>query len=182
MLGRIGDALSLGPISSTAVAQLEAGVLAAPEALLARIIPRPRGVTTFLAARPAGTQDLWHARLYLVKPLIRLALAALWIGSALLGLLTPAPQVIALVPALSEGAALAMGRLFGLADMMIGLALIGNWRPKVWGYLQLALVLGYTVGLSVIAPDLWADPIGGMLKNLPILALILVHLALAEEH
>lgn len=180
-IGRIGEALSLGPISTTAVAQLEAGVLAAPKPLLAQIGARPRGVSAFIHARPAGTQDLWHARLYLLKPLIRFALAALWIGSALLGLLTPAAQITAMVPALSEGAALALGRLFGLADLMIGLALIANWRPKVWAQLQLVLVLGYTFGLGVIAPDLWADPIGGMLKNIPVLALILAHLALIEE-
>ncbi len=180
-LGHIGDALSLGPISSTAVAQLEAGVHAAPAPLLARIKAKPRGFSRFLSARPAGTQDLWQARLYLLKPVIRLSLAALWIGSAQAGLLTPPAQIYALVPALPEGAALALGRAGGLADLMIALALLGNWRPKLWGVLQLALVCGYTLGLSVIAPALWTDPIGGMLKNLPILALILTHLALIEE-
>ena len=43
------------------------------------------------------------------------------------------------------------------------------------------MVLGYTLGLSFIAPGLWLDPFGSMLKNLPILALILVQAALIEE-
>ena len=68
-----------------------------------------------------------------------------------------------------------------IADAAIGLALLRNWRPKAVARAQLALVLGYTLGLSTLAPALWLDPFGGLLKNLPILALLLVHLALVEE-
>lgn len=43
------------------------------------------------------------------------------------------------------------------------------------------MVAGYTSGLTLIAPALWAEPIGGLLKNLPILVLILIHRILEEE-
>ncbi|MBD3788503.1 MAG: DoxX-like family protein [Sphingomonadales bacterium] len=132
-------------------------------------------------ARPAGTQDLWQARLYLMKPLIRLTLAAIWLGSAALSLLTPAAHIFALVPALPEPLALALGRGGGLVDLALGLALLRNWRPRATALAQLAVVGGYTIGLSALAPGLWLDPIGGVLKNLGILALIATHLALAEE-
>jgi len=167
-LGRVGDALALGPISATAVAQLETGVTAAPH-------PMARGVSAFALARPAGTQDLWQARLYLLKPLVRLTLAALWLWSALLGLTLPAsafPEVDA--PAL-------LARLGGVADLALGMALLRNWRPRATALAQLALVAAYTLGLTLLAPALWLDPFGALLKNLPILALILIHLALAEE-
>ncbi len=181
-LGHIGDALSLGRSPAPLWRSWKQAFTPPPAPLLAQIKAKPRGFSRFLSARPAGTQDLWQARLYLLKPVIRLSLAALWIGSALAGgLLTPPAQIYGLVPALPEGAALALGRAGGLADLMIALALLGNWRPKLWGVLQLALVCGYTLGLSVIAPALWTDPIGGMLKNLPILALIPTHIALIEE-
>lgn len=115
-LGQIGDTLRIGPISATSVAQLEQGVLADPAPLLEHLragtqIPQtqpadtphaqanppplqqfqhhPRPFSQFLQTRPAGTQDLWQARLYLLKPLIRLSLAALWLASAALGLLLP---------------------------------------------------------------------------------------------
>lgn len=180
-LGRIGDALRIGPVSATSVVQLQAGVLADPGPLLARISARPRGFHAFLAARPAGTQDLWQARLYLLKPLIRLVLAALWLGSAALGLLLPADQFLPAVPSLPETAAVFLARAGGIADAALGLALLRNWRPMAVAWAQLALVSGYTLGLSVIAPVLWLDPFGGILKNLPILALVLVHLAMVEE-
>ncbi|WP_054005701.1 SDR family oxidoreductase [Cypionkella psychrotolerans] len=210
-LGQIGDALSIGPISATSVAQLEQGVLAAPAALLehlcavaqipqtrpadalppqvAQANPAPslqqfhrsaRAFTQFLQSRPAGTQDLWQARLYLLKPLIRLTLAVLWLTSATLGLLTP-PEIYLHQIALPPTLALILAKAGGLADAALGIALLKNWRPKTTAILQILMVLGYTLGLTLIAPALWLDPFGGLLKNLPILALLLTHLALTEE-
>ncbi len=167
-LGRLGDALRLGPISLTAVTQLQTGVLAAQAT-------GARGVTEFVMARPAGTQDLWQARLYLLKPLIRLTLAALWLASAALGLTLPAdafPEVAA--PPL-------LAPLGGLIDLGLGLALLRNWQPRLIGLAQLGVVASYTLGLTLLAPALWLDPYGGLLKNLPVLVLILTHIALTEE-
>lgn len=180
-LGHMGDALRLGPISASAVAQLQAGVLAEPEALLQKIDARPRGFSQFLTAHPAGSQDLWQARLYLIKPLIRLTLAVLWLASAAIGLLLPAEQFLPMVSALPAPLAIFLARGGGLADAALGLALLRNWRPKATALAQLGLVAGYSIGLTLIAPGLWLDPFGGLLKNLPVLALILVHLALVEE-
>ena len=180
LAGKIGDVLNLAPLNSTALAQLESGVLADPTQLLAQIASRPRGVKTFLTTRPAGTQDLWQARLYLAKPLIRLTLAALWLGSGLLGLFTPATQFTPHL-ALPAEATTTLARLTALADLALAAALIRNLRPKPVAILQLALVTAYTIGLSLIAPTLWLDPFGPILKNLPILALILTHLILSEE-
>ena len=180
-LGRIGDALSLGPISATAVAQLNAGVLADAAPLLAHIPRRPRAVSAFVNSRPAGTQDLWQARLYLLKPLIRLTLAAMWLASAALGLFTPARNFLPLVPTLPDALALTLARGGGLLDAALGLALLANWRPLPIAMAQLALVACYTIALTALAPTLWLDPFGGLMKNLPILALILTHLALSEE-
>lgn len=180
ILGRIGDALRLGPISATAVAQLQAGVTTDP-AHFPPVATRPRGVSEFLNARPAGTQDLWQARLYLLKPLVRLTLAVMWLASAALGLFLPLAAFATQVAALPEGLALALARGGGLADLALGLLLLRNIAPRPVALAQLLLVGGYTLGLTLIAPALWLDPFGGLLKNLPVLALILIHLALAEE-
>jgi hypothetical protein len=181
-IGRLGDLLRLGPVSATSVAQLQAGVLAEPAPLLSQITARPRGVTAFVSARPAGTQDLWQARLYLIKPLIRLALAVLWLASAALGLaLAPEAFLPRLASGVAEGTMVLLARLGGLADLAIGLALVRNWQPGVVAKAQIGLVLAYTAGLTLMAPALWMDPFGGLLKNLPILALMAVHLALIEE-
>ncbi|NUB44056.1 complex I NDUFA9 subunit family protein [Fertoebacter nigrum] len=180
-LGRLGDVLRLGPLSATSVAQLETGVRADPAPLLAATGLQPQPVSQFVWARPAGTQDLWQARLYLLKPLVRLALALIWAVSALLGLGLPGPSFLPAVAALPEPLALLLARGGGLVDAALALALLRNWQPRRTALAQLAVVAAYTLGLTLIAPGLWLDPFGGLLKNLAILPLILVHLALAEE-
>ena len=179
-LGSVGDALRLGPISRTAVDQLSAGVLApTSEALTTPVRP----FSTFHRSRPAGTQDLWHARLYLLRPVLRLTLALLWIVSGLLGLFLPADQFLPLLgpTALPAAALIALARLGGLADLAIALALLRNWRPRLMAWLQVALVALYTLAFTILAPALWLLPLGGLLKNLPILALLLIHAVLEDE-
>lgn len=180
--GRIGDLFGIGPISTTALKQLDQGVLADPAPLLARLTTRPRGFTAFqLFAHPAGTQDLWQARLYLLKPLVRLVLALMWLASAALGLFTPTGDFLARLGSMPEALALPLARIGGLVDLGLALALLRNWQPLRIAQAQIAVVAGYTLGLTIFAPGLWLDPFGGLLKNLPILALLLLHLALVEE-
>lgn len=180
LAGRMGDLLRLGPISTTALAQLQQGVLADPAPLLSRITTRPRGFSQFMADRLPGTQDLWQARLYLVKPLLRLVLAVMWIASGVLGLTLAAGQFLPDL-ALPAPLAVVLARAGGLADLGLGLLLLRNLWPRQVAQAQLVLVLAYTIGLTLVAPQLWLDPYGGVLKNLPVLALILTHLALIEE-
>ncbi|MBL4627454.1 MAG: NAD-dependent epimerase/dehydratase family protein [Roseicyclus sp.] len=181
--GAIGEALNMGPISRTAVAQITHGVETAEAPLVAQLSHKPRGVDQFLAARPAGTQDLWHARLFLMRPLLRLTLAALWLASGLLGLFLPSESFLPLTAhlALPDTFWLLLARGGGLADLAIAAALARNWRPRAMAAVQLALVVTYTVAFTLIAPALWLLPLGGLLKNIPILALILVWVTLEDE-
>lgn len=186
ILAKLGDGLRIGPVSTTALSQLVASVTADPAPLLARIGTQPDPASRFLLRRPAGTQDLWQARLYLLKPLVRLALALMWLASGLLGLLLPAERFLPLVQGgpggvLGDGILTALARGGGVLDLALAAALARNWRPVPVARAQFALVAAYTAGLTPLAPGLWLDPFGGILKNLPVLALILVHLALAEE-
>jgi len=182
LLGRLGDALRLGPISETAVRQLSAGVRTDPGAPPCPDV-RPRGFSEFLAARPAGTQDLWHARLYLMRPLLRLALAFLWLASGIIGLALPAAAFLPLVPPgpLPEAALVALARLGGLADLAIALALLRGWWPGAMTWVQAVMIAGYTAAFTLLAPALWLLPLGGLLKNLPLLMLVVLHGILEDE-
>jgi len=73
------------------------------------------------------------------------------------------------------------GLVSSLADLAIAVALFIGWRLRAMAMVQLAMVIGYTAILTVLAPALWGDPFGVLLKNLPIIALILVHRVLEEE-
>lgn len=43
------------------------------------------------------------------------------------------------------------------------------------------MVLGYTTTFTLLAPALWLLPLGGLIKNIPILALIAIHAILEDE-
>jgi uncharacterized protein YbjT (DUF2867 family) len=182
-MGRLGDAMRLGPISATAVAQLEQGVVAQPGETITTLPRPPRGFSRFLSARPAGTQDLWHARLYLMRPLVRVALAFLWLTSGLLGLFLPSDTFLPLIEGapLSDQVLILLARAGGVADLAIASALLRGWRPRLMAGLQAAMVLGYTLAFTVLAPALWLLPLGGLLKNLLILVLIAVMAILEDE-
>ncbi|OUS22276.1 hypothetical protein A9Q95_04560 [Rhodobacterales bacterium 59_46_T64] len=181
-MGRIGDAMRLGPISRTAVAQLSNGVEADAAPLSASLPRPPRGVHDFLGRRPAGTQDLWHARLYWMRPLLRITLAVIWLASALLGLLLPADAFVPILEgALPDGMLIAMARVGGAADLVIGLALLRGWRPRRLAAIQAAMVIVYTTLFTFLSPVLWLLPLGGLLKNLPLLALIACLYILEDE-
>lgn len=178
-LGSLGDAMRLGPISRSAVDQLSHGVHA-PHGLPDG--PQPRAFGDILHAQPCGTQDLWHARLYLMRPLLRLVLAALWLASGVLGLILPSAQFLPLVPdTLPDTALILMARAGGLADLAIAAALLRGWRPRLMGGVQIAMIGVYTLAFTALNPALWLLPLGGLLKNVPLLALIAVAAIVERE-
>ena len=183
MSGRIGDVMRLGPISSTALAQLSTGVLADDAPLRKQLSHKPRGFTEFLSARPAGTQDLWQARLYLLRPILRIVLVLLWLVSGLIGLFLPAEAFLPYLQRapLSDVTLIWLARLGGAGDLALAALLFRGWRLRLLGWLQIGMVGAYTLGLTLLAPMLWLLPIGGLLKNLPILVLLLIFLVLEDE-
>lgn len=70
-----------GSINETALRQLEYGNAAAPEPFIAATGIQPRRWRDALLAEPAQVQDRWHARLYLLRPLLRLSVALTWLWS-----------------------------------------------------------------------------------------------------
>jgi hypothetical protein len=45
----------------------------------------------------------------------------------------------------------------------------------------MALTLGYLAASLVLAPAMWLDPVGSMVKTVPAVALMLVALAILDE-
>ncbi len=182
-LARLGDVVKLDPVTTTALAQFEARLTGDAEGFEAATGIRARGLSAVLAARPAESQDLWHARLYLVRPIVRLSLAALWLISGLLGLFSDPASYAAILEPLTANPAVAAGLGIGtsLMDLAIAAALMTGWRLRDLANVQLFVVAGYTLVLTFLAPGLWGDLFGGLLKNIPLIALILVHRILEEE-
>jgi uncharacterized membrane protein YphA (DoxX/SURF4 family) len=136
----------------------------------------PLSLKEALDFAPSFVQDRWHARLYFLGPVLRVAIAILWIGSGLVGFLTPMISSQELFASAELPTAMAAPAVFAAStvDLVLGvLALIG-WRPAVVAGLMCASLLVYTVFIGVVFPSLWFEPFGGLLKNLPLIPAVLV--------
>ena len=183
VLARLGDATRMHPMTSTALAQFRARLTGDAAAFSEATGVEPIGLEAALSARPCESQDLWHARLYLLRPVIRFGLAFLWLVSGLVGMFSDPALYAPLLGPLADdpGGAMAIAVLAATIDLAIALALVLGWRPKFMAWVQFAAISGYTLGLGILAPAMWADLLGGLLKNIPILILVLVHRVLEEE-
>jgi uncharacterized protein YbjT (DUF2867 family) len=183
ILGALGVFMNLGPLSRDTVERLSNDLLADPTHLNERIKTRPLGFKDFHAYRPAGTQDLWHARLTLMRPMLRVTLAFLWLVSGLVSLTLPASQFLPQLQSsgLPDIILDAATRLGGLAGLVIAYALVRGRNLRKLAIVQFGLIAFFTLTLGAMVPALWTLPLGGLLKNLPLLVLIGIHAILEDK-
>ncbi|HEU4970003.1 SDR family oxidoreductase [Sphingomonas sp.] len=181
VLGRLGDLFGAGPIASNSVRQMIAGNVGDGAAFAAVIGFQPRSLDSALRDRPAQVQDRWHARLFFLAPLATAVLLALWLVSALLGLLYGAAETRAAVQGLGmpEAWARPLQIAGSLIDLGLAVLLLADRRARWSTLAQLLVVLGYTAVIGIALPRLWLDPLGPLMKNVPILVLILMRGAIA---
>jgi uncharacterized protein YbjT (DUF2867 family) len=155
---------------------LLAGNATASNALPQVLGRSPRPVRDFVApatAEPARRE----AVLALWLPLLRVALALLWLWTGIVSLgLYPVQDSYALLARVGLHGAIATLALYGAAllDLALGvltLAAPAGWRRFVW-LAQLLLVAGYTLLITVFLPEYWLHPYGPISKNLPVAAAI----------
>jgi hypothetical protein len=109
-------------------------------------------------------------------PMLRIALAIVWIVTGLLSLgIYPVGQSLDLLRQVGLDGTLASGTLIGAAvvDIAFGLATLFAPSRALWR-LQIGLVVAYTLIISIFLPNFWLHPFGPVLKNIPILAALLL--------
>jgi uncharacterized protein YbjT (DUF2867 family) len=131
-----------------------------------------------LAANPAGLQDRIAARLFLLQPPLVLALAGLWIGSGVVGLIETS-RAAAIIG--GSAAASALVRACSITDLLLGGAiLVRAWaRPAALG--MAVVSAAYLIGGSLGTPSLWLDPLAPLLKIVPALVLALIAAAILDR-
>lgn len=186
LLYRLGDlAAALGwrpPVRSNAQKEMTRGAVgdAGPWTKLTGITPQALGAV--LAAEPATVQEKWFARLYVLKPVIFVVLAAFWLATAVISVTIGYAAGVHLLVVAGAGAVAGPAVIAGaLADFIIGAA-IAVRRTTWWGlWGAIALSCFYIASGTFLRPDLWAEPLGPFLKIFPIVVLHLVALAVLEE-
>lgn len=182
-MARIGDLVNATSFNTTALRQLEFGNTGDPESFIRLTELSPSSMDQWLLRQPSHVQDRWHARLVWLTPCLRYALATLWLASGLIGLFAGHSHALTSLhsagfstsfaePLTSAGCAL---------DLAIGLAILAHWKPRLLGGLQLIVIAAYTIALSIVVTWLWANPLGPLLKNLPILAAIGIWMVVEDK-
>jgi hypothetical protein len=154
---------------------LEAGNTADPAAL------------TLLLGRPPAAPDRWFAGIDpamlradaiagWMMPLFQVVLALIWIVTAALSFgLYPVHDSLAMLARVGLHGVPATAALYGAAalDLVLGLATLIAPGRALWR-MQMLLIVGYTAIITLFLPDHWLHPFGPVLKNLSILAILIV--------
>lgn len=186
-LFKLGDAAALlgwrPAMRSTAGQELRRAAQADDSAWRARMGFTPRGPSAFFAARPASVQERWFARLFFVKPVLFAGLALFWFTTGVICLGPGWRAGLALMAEAGLAPTMAMLAVVGgsLLDMAVGIAIACRRGARLGLYAALAVTLGYAVIGTGLLPRLWADPMGALLKIIPIVALHLAALAIVED-
>ena len=177
LMGRIGDWLGDGPISTNSLEQMIAGNAGDSTVFAQAIGFTPRSLATALRDHPAQVQDRWHARLFFLAPALHAVLILMWLASAWLGLFHGAAQTEGLLQAIGLPTSWSVPLQLGssVLDIAIAAQLLLDRSAARAAVVQLAVVACYTVVIGTALPALWLDPLGPLLKNLPIMVAIAIY-------
>lgn len=171
------------PIRSTALTELRRGIAGDPDGWIAATGIVPRTVGALLAERPATVQELWFARLYLLKPLVIVALAAFWCLSGLIALTVAYEAAVDTLTSRGFASTLAQAITWSssLMDIAVGAAIAVRRTCRVGLLAGIAVSLLYMAGAAVLTPDLWFEPLGALVKTGPAIVLMAVALAILDK-
>ncbi len=139
------------------------------------------GFSDVLATVPSQVQDKWHAKLYFLRPVLRVGLAFFWILSGSLPLIFSSTYHAAM-QALSHTMNPSLIFYSSCAlDIILGVWLLSRWKWGLAAILQCWVLVFYTVAASFYTPHLWLDPFGALIKNIPVLLATLTLIAIKEQ-
>ncbi|HEY2444635.1 MAG TPA: SDR family oxidoreductase [Rhizomicrobium sp.] len=182
-----GDVCALlgwsSPVCTTALREMRRGLEGHPESWIAATGIEPLPLEETLTGLPSSAQETWFARLYLVKPILLASLAGFWCASGLIALTVAFPGATAILTShgapfrLSQGLAIAAG----LSDVLVGAAITVRRTCRAGLTAGIVLSMIYLLGATLIAPELWIQPLGALIKVVPAIALMLVGLAILKD-
>lgn len=184
---KLGDLAGLlgwsPPMRSTALAELRRGVKGDPSGWMAATGIIPRTLSDSIGRGPGSVQDKWFARLYLMKALIIVSLSVFWIASGFIALFVSYEDAAAILSSHRFPAALVAPITIGtsLMDMLVG-ALIAFRRTSNTGLVAgIVVALGYMSGAALLAPDVWIEPLGALVKTVPAVVLMVVAVLISDS-
>jgi uncharacterized protein YbjT (DUF2867 family) len=172
------------PVRATSFAQLADGVVGDPAPWMAATGIAPKSLDQLLAARPAHVQDRWFARLYLLKPLAILTIAAATFTTAALQFVSGwklAAAMTAGIPAVVLVVYLLPVLFYGGVALVLGCGLIFRATARFALIALIVLALLQTAGDAWTAWQFKFFPYGILTYELPIVLAMLLTLAILDD-
>jgi uncharacterized protein YbjT (DUF2867 family) len=171
----LSERLNLLLLSREALGMLERGNTASPDAITHLLGRSPRPISEFIPS-PWQVAVRRSAQLAWLQPLLRLALAFVWLIAGIVSLgIYPVEKSYGLLAATGITGILAPITLYGasLLDIALGLATLTLRRAHWLWLLQIGVIVIYSTIITWQLPEFWAHPFGPIAKNVPILALLI---------
>jgi len=144
----------------------------------------PRALEEVLASTPATVADRWYSGLYFLRPLLRLSLALLWVLTGLTSAFFYSLEAsYTLLAKTGITGTIAPLVLYGAAalDLLLGLALLTSIRLRMAALIQIALMVLYSLIITVVLPEFWLHPFGPVSKNLPLIVATLILIVMEKR-
>ena len=188
LAARLGDLMHWigmrGSMRSTALDQMSRDNIADMAPFAEAVGFAPRRFAEALATEPAGPQDRWHARLVFLRPVLRIVLGLFWLASGVITAFQPArSDALAILDLAGFDGGWAVAALWGgvAIDTALGGLVLVDRHVRLAGIGMIAVTAGYLAVLSLTIPELWLDPLGPLVKTLPLIPAILVMMALSDD-
>jgi uncharacterized protein YbjT (DUF2867 family) len=185
-LFRLGDAVSwLGwrpPVRTTALRQLARDVVGDHKGWTSVTGITATRLGDQLAREPASVQERWFGALFLLKPVLLTGLVLFWIAT---GLITLGPARAAGVQLLEQAGlgslSLAAALAGAAADLAIGIGIAIRRTARLALLGSIGLSFAYLVLGGFLLPALWSDPLGPLVKIVPVLLASFAALAILDD-
>lgn len=172
----VGDRLRRGLLDRESLGMLMRGNIASATAITALLGRAPRPVDSFID--PASARAVANeARLAWLLPVLRVTVGLVWIVTGIVSLgIFPLSESYALLARVGLTGMLATMALYGAAllDLAFGIGVFVRWHRRWLWRAQMVLIVAYTVIITIHLPEFWLHPYGPVLKNLPLLAAIVM--------
>ena len=170
------------PLRSTARYEIRRGAIGDPSHWTELTGISPRSLAAALATRPASVQERWFAGLYLLKPVVFIVLSLFWIATGALSLGPVYPAGLRLLEQAGAGPlSVTLVLAGGIADIAIGIGIAVRRTSRLALWAAFAVSIFYLLAATVTLPVLWVDPLGPLVKIVPVLVLNLAALAILED-
>lgn len=169
------------PLRSTSLDVLRDGIAIDPEPWRQATGQTFKPLHDTLLRIPATRQERSFARLELIFPLLVASFAAFWLASGIIGLMRLESAANIITATLGDAGARAAVIAGSTLDIAVGSAMLFRRWFRTACLAAVATSFAYLVSGSVLTPELWSDPLGPLVKIIPIIGLALALASYAEE-